>query len=181
MSTALYAQSLAERMGQLSRTVSQFDERIAELVARHADGAFFRALPGAGDALVPRLIVAFGSDRDRYGSAEEIQCQSGIAPVTRQSGKTCRVSRRYACPKFLRQTFHEFADQARKWSRWSKAFYEMKRAAGFRHHAAVRALAYKWIRIIFKLWKTRTPYNEHHHIQQLKRRNSPLLKFLKTA
>ena len=111
---ALFAQSLAEQIEHLDQTVGQFDEQIAELVARHADQALFRALPGAGDALVPRLIVAFGSDRDRYDSAEEIQCQSGIAPVTRQSGKSRRVSRRYACPKFLRQTFHEFADHARK-------------------------------------------------------------------
>ena len=107
------------------------------------------------------------------GSAGEIQCQSGIAPVTRQSGKSRRVSRRYACPKFLRQTFHKFADRARKWSRWAKAFYEMKRAAGFRHHAAVRALAYKCIRIIFQLWKTRTIYNENLYIEQLKKRHPP--------
>jgi len=176
--TALFAVSLAKQIEQLNRTIDQFDQQIAELVAAHEDAPLFRTLPGAGDALVPRLIAAFGSDRDRYQSAEEIQCQSGIAPITRQSGKTRHVSRRYACPKFLRQTFHEFADHARKWSPWAKAFYNSKRAAGFRHHAAVRALAYKWIRIIFHLWKTRTTYDENHYIQQLKQRNSPLLNFL---
>lgn len=175
---ALYAQSLAERIDQLARSIDEFDLRIADLVDQHADSSLFRALPGAGDALVPRLIVAFGSDRDRYDAAEELQCQSGIAPVTRQSGKQRRVSRRYACPKFLKQTFHEFADHARKWSRWSKAFYQMKLAAGFHHQAAVRALAYKWIRIMFRLWKTRTIYNETAYIEQLKRRNSPVVEFL---
>jgi len=178
---ALFVRSLAERSGQLTKAIGQFDEQIAELVAQHADQALFRALPGAGDALVPRLIVAFGSDRDRYESAEEIQCQSGIAPVTRQSGKTRRVSRRYACPKFLRQTFHEFAGYSRIGSPWAKAFYNRKRAAGFHHHAAVRALAYKWIRIIFHLWKTRTLYDENVYIRQLKKRNSPLGKFLETT
>ena len=178
---ALFAASLAKQIEQLDKTIETFDEQIAELVAAHDDAALFHGLPGAGAALVPRLIVAFGSDRDRYQSAEEIQCHSGIAPVTRQSGKTRHVSRRYACPKFLRQTFHEFADHARKWSRWAKAFYNMKIAAGFHHHAAVRALAYKWIRIIFHLWKTYTLYDENVYIEQLKKRNSPVIKFLETA
>lgn len=178
---ALYAESLAERIAQLNGAVDDFDERIAELVAEHDDAPLFRSFSGAGDALVPRLIVAFGSDRERHETADSVQCQSGTAPVTRQSGKTRRVSRRYACPKFLKQTFHEFADHARKWSRWAKAFYKMKRAAGFRHHAAVRALAYKLIRILFRCWKTRTLYDEDHHIAQLRRRNSPVLQFLETA
>ena len=175
---AVYAQMLARQIQGLSKTIEQLDEEIAASTAKHPDHKIFRSLPGAGDALVPRLIAAFGSDRGRYDSAKEIQCYSGIAPVTRQSGKTLHVSRRYACPKFLRQTFHEFADQARKWSRWAKAFYEMKRAAGFRHHAAVRALAFKWIRIIFRLWKTNSTYDETQYIQQLKKTNSPLVKFI---
>lgn len=178
---AMFAESLAKQIEQVNKTIDQFDEQIAELVAAHDDAALYRALPGAGAALVPRLIVALGSDRGRYGSAEEIQCYSGIAPVTRQSGKTRHVSRRYACPKFLRQTFHEFADHARKWSRWAKAFYEMKRSAGCKHHAAVRALAYKWIRIIYHLWKTHTLYDENVYIEQLKKRNSPVINFLETA
>ena len=178
---ALFAGLLAKQIEQLNQIIDEFDKQIAELVAAHGDAALYRRLPGAGDALVPRLIVALGSDRDRYQSAEEIQCHSGIAPVTRQSGKTRRVSRRYACPKFLRQTFHEFADHARKWSAWSKAFYKMKRAAGFHHHAAVRALAYKWIRVIFHLWKTRTMYDENVYIEQLRKRNSPVIKFLETT
>jgi hypothetical protein len=67
-------------------------------------------LRDGGDALVPRLIAAFGTDRERYSSAEQIQRCSGIAPITKQSGKSRYVYCRYACPKFLRQTFHEFAD-----------------------------------------------------------------------
>ena len=178
---AVYAQLLARQIQDLTNTIEQLDEEIATLTAKHPDHKIFRALPGAGDALVPRLIAAFGSDRGRYDSAEEIQCQSGIAPVTRQSGKTLHVSRRYACPKFLRQTFHEFADHARKWSPWSAAYYRQKREAGCKHHAAVRALAFKWIRIIFRLWKNHTIYDETQYIQQLKKTNSPLVKFIENA
>ena len=120
--------------------------------------------------LVPRLISAFGSVRDRCQSAEEIQRRSSIAPVTRQSGKTRHVSRRYACPKFLRQTFHEFANHARKWSRWPAAYFRQQREAGCKHNTAVRTLAFKWIRIIFRLWKTYSIYDEDRYIQQLEKR-----------
>jgi len=178
---ALYAQSLAEQLQKLIKTIAEFDKQIAATTALHPDEKIFRSLPGAGDALVPRLIAAFGTDRDRFASAEEIQSYSGIAPVTRQSGKTCYVSCRYACPKFLRQTFHEFADHARKWSSWSTAFYQQRRAAGYKHQAAVRALAYKWIRIIYRLWKTNTTYSEAHYVAQLKKRNSPLIKLIENA
>lgn len=177
---ARYVQALVPQVRQLNRSIAEFDQQLQKLLAQHPDEALFRSLPGAGDALVPRLVAAFGSDRERYESAEQIQCYSGIAPITKQSGKSRHVNKRMACPKFLRQTFHEFADHARKWSGWSRAYYNRKRAAGAKHHAAVRALAYKWIRIIFRMWKTRTPYSESQYIEQLKRNNSPLIPFLET-
>jgi transposase len=177
---AQYVQGLVQQIRDLNRTLAGFDDELHKLTARHPDEPLFRALPGAGHALVPRLIAAFGSDRDRYHTAEEVQCYSGIAPVTKQSGQSRYVQKRLACPKFLRQTFHEFADQARKWSPWSRAFYRMKRAAGLKHHAAVRALAYKWIRIIFRLWKTNTVYSEAHYLQQLRAKHSPIVQFLET-
>ncbi len=176
----LYAQSLARRLVELSDSIAAFDEQIAAVVATHPDEPLFRSLPGAGDVLVPRLIAAFGSDRSRFENAQEVQTASGIAPVTKHSGKTRQVVKRFHCPKFLRQTFHEFADQARKWSPWSRAFYRMKRAAGFRHQAALRALAFKWIRILFRLWQTRTLYNENQYLNQLRRRGSPILQFLES-
>lgn len=178
---ALYVQNLAKQIRSLNQAIDEFDETIREAVAVHPDQELFRKLPGAGDALVPRLIAALGSDRNRYKSAEEIQRYSGIAPVTRKSGNSWLVLKRNGCPKFLRQTFHEFADHARKWSHWARAYYQMKRDAGFKHHAAVRALAYKWIRIIYHLWSTNTLYDETHYIQQLTRRQSPIVKYLKNG
>lgn len=178
---SLYVVVLVEQILLLNKNVKQFDKEIAEAVARHPDEKLFRALPGAGDAMAPRLMAAFGDDRERYQAAEEIGACSGIAPVTRSSGKYHSVKKRNACNKFLRQTFHEFADHARKWSPWSKAFYQMKKASGMKHHAILRALAYKWIRIIFHLWKNSEIYNEDHYIAQLKRNNSPVIKFLETT
>lgn len=178
---SVYVQVIVRQIGELNEGIGDFEDQLQELVAQHPDAPLFRACPGAGDAMVPRLIAGFGSDRDRYQSAEELQCYSGIAPIEKESGNSKFVLKRIACPTFLRQTFHEFADQARKWSTWSRAFYQMKRAAGMKHQAAVRALAYKWIRILFRCWKTHTPYSEATYLAQLKRKGSPVVAFLETT
>jgi hypothetical protein len=97
-------------MATLRSNIAVLDRRIAELVAAHPDREVFASLPGAGEVFVPRLIAAFGTHRDRYQNAYEMQCYSGTAPVTEASGNSEWVHFRYACPKFLRQTFHEFGD-----------------------------------------------------------------------
>ncbi|HWT83934.1 MAG TPA: transposase, partial [Candidatus Methylomirabilis sp.] len=121
---------------------------------------------------------AFGADRQRYGQAQEGQQFSGIAPVTERSGKSCWVHWRWACPKFLRQSFHEFAAHSRRWSAWAAAYYEQQIEKGADHQAAVRALAFKWIRILYRCWKDHTLYDEQRYLEALQRRGSPLVKRL---
>jgi hypothetical protein len=70
--------------------------------------------------MAPRLIAALGSQRERYESAAEIQRYSGIAPVVASSGTQHWVHWRWACPKFLRQTFHEWALHSISYSDWAR-------------------------------------------------------------
>jgi transposase len=173
--------ALAEQLLALLPVIAQYDLRLAELFKHHADAPIFDSLPGAGAALAPRLMVAFGTDRERFSSAQQLQQYSGIAPVTRRSGRQRFVYTRWACPKFLKQTFHEFALHSIRQSSWAAAYYAMQRSRGKGHQAAVRALAFKWIRIIFRCWKARTQYNELTYYQQLVKRKSPLLAFLENS
>jgi transposase len=177
---ALAVKFLVKELRVLEAAVAEFDAAIAKCFTAHPDAELFRSPPGAGAALAPRLLVAFGTDRDRFTSADEVQAYSGIAPVTKRSGKSCHVTKRYFCNKFLRQTFHEFADHARKWSTWSKAFYQHLRARGHRHHAAVRSLAFKWIRILFRCWKNRQSYDEARYLQQLQSKGANYLSNIPT-
>jgi transposase len=140
--------------------ISNYDKRIGELFASHPDAKIFRSFPGAGPILAPRLLCAFGSDRSRWKHSLDIATFSGIAPVIMRSGKTCQVHWRWACPKFLRQTFHEFAGSSTLFSPWAKAFYRNMLHRGKSHHAAIRALAFKWIRILYRCWKAHVCYDE---------------------
>ena len=154
---AVMVKALAQQISLLQNAIDVLDEKIDTEMSSHPDASLFTALPGAGKALAPRLLTAFGSQRDRYANADEVATLSGIAPVTKQSGKSRHVHRRYACPKFLRQTFHEFADHARKWCPWSRAYYRLQRSNGMKHHAALRKLASRWIRILFAFGRIEHP------------------------
>jgi len=174
-----WATELRDRFGGRPIAVCVEQTRGA-LMAKHPDAPLFRAIPGAGSVMAPRLLAAFGNDRQRYPAASNLQQASGIAPVTIKSGKSCLVRRRRACTKFLHQTFHEFADHSRRASAWALAYYRMLRARGLRHHAALRALAFKWIRILYRCWKDRTPYDEARLMERLRKTCSPMLKYLTT-
>ncbi len=162
-------------------SIALLDKEIEERFNALPDKGIFDSFPGAGPVLAPRLLVAMGSDRKRFGSAAEVQQYSGIAPVTERSGKRMWVHRRFACPKFIRQTFHEFAGQSIKQCPWARGYYDMKRAKGIGHHAAVRALAYKWIRIIFRCWRDRVPYDGEIYLHALQKRGSKIPKFIEAA
>lgn len=162
----------------LNQAVAECDEKIAALFARHPDHGLFSSFPGAGSSLAPRLAAAFGTNREKFDSARDIQQMSGIAPVTRSSGKTKVVQIRWACPKFMRQTFHEFARCSTKFSAWAHAYMAMRRSAGTPYQVIVRALAFKWQRILFRCWKNRQPYDEQQYLQRLRDTGSELLRFL---
>jgi transposase len=130
----------------------------------------------AGPTFAPRLLVAFGEHRDRFPTASSLQKSSGIAPVMERSGNKAWVHWRYSCSKFVRQTFVEWAAQTIPRSFWAKAFYESHRARGARDQAALRALAFKWIRILHRCWLDRVPYDESRYLMALQKRGAPLLK-----
>ncbi len=178
-SSALYVQGLARQLLALGPSLTQLDDAIAQRVAVHPDAALFTAVPGAGAALAPRLLVAFGTDRTRFPTAADLQQSAGIAPVTVRSGKQCRVHWRWATSTFLRQTFQEFAHHSIQQCRWARAFYQQQRHRGKTHHAAVRSLAFKGIRILWRCWQDHTPYDNARYERALIAHGSPLATHLR--
>jgi transposase len=179
--SVLAVRMLVNQLTPLAQSIKEYDAQIDTLFEGHPDAHLFRSLPGSGAVLAPRLLSAFGSDRSRFEDATDIQKYSGIAPVTVASGKSRSVHRRWAAPKFLRQTFHEFAGHSIRFSAWARAYYEQMRERGLEHHAAVRSLAFKWIRIIWRCWHDRTAYDEDRYVNALRQRGSPLAARLAAA
>jgi hypothetical protein len=155
--------------------IETFDHAVAQHAQSHPDFPLCAALPSAGAVFAPRLLVAFGEQRDRYASADELQKYAGIAPVTERSGNTTWVHWRLQCPTSLRQTFVEWAAESTQPSFWARAYDQQQRHKGTSYQAAVRALASKWIRILFRCWQHRTAYDESVYLNALQRRGAPLM------
>jgi len=170
--------ALLDLLDVLRTHIAALDRRIAATAAVHPELPLVASLPGAGAVLEPRLLAALGTQRQRFANASELQAFSGIAPVQQRSGQSQWIHFRWACAKFPRQTFHEWAGHSIAQSRWAKAYYEAQIAKQKGHHAAVRALAFKWQRILFRCWKDGQPYDEPKYIEALRRRGSPLAQAL---
>src|SRR5882724_2397162 len=175
LSFAMRVQLVCRQLQQVVRTIKQYDEQIAQTFAQHPDRQIFTSLPGAGPVLAPRLLAAIGSERERFESAANLQRYTGVAPVTKQSGKMRYVHRRYLCPLCERQSFHEYAKESVLWCRWAAAHYLDQRTKGKPHHTAVRALAFKWQRIIWRCWQNRKPYEEKIYEAALRKNGSKLV------
>ena len=174
-SFALRVQLICRQLQLVQQTIQSYEKQIASAYAAHPDREIFASLPGAGPVLGPRLLASMGSQRERFGAAADLQHYTGVAPVTKRSGGSCYIHRRYLCPKFHKQSFHEYAKESILWSRWAAAYYLQQRIKGCPHHTAVRALAYKWQRVIWRCWQDRTVYREEIYEAALRKNSSPLV------
>jgi hypothetical protein len=177
-SNVLLVHALVSQLRVTLQAIQDFDNAIAQYAQRHPDFPLFQTLPGAGPVCAPRLLVACGEQRERYASAAELQQFAGMAPVTERSGKKCWVHWRFPWPTVLRQTFVEWAAESIRPACWARVYYQQQRDAGKAHQAAVRALAFKGIRILFRCWQERTPYDESVYLKALNRRGSSLIQNL---
>lgn len=160
----------------LNAGIKQHDTAIAELVKSEGENAErIAALPGAGPIYTPRIHVALEKYAPNCESPEALAAAVGIAPITDQSGKMRKVQRRLRCDTFTRQSFVEWAKESWKHSIWAEAFYRQREAKGHGFNTIMRALAYKWIRILWRCWKDGVAYDEVKYLKALRSKGSPLV------
>ena len=158
----------------LNEHIAEFEHTIEEIFAEHPERSFFRELPGAGPVLSPRLLAAFGTARELFPDQASMQRYFGVAPVTEKSGGRRWIHWRWNAPTFLRQTLVEWSGQTVVFCPWAKAYYAQQRAKGAGHQAILRALAFKWLRILWRCWQSRVDYDQERYLQQLEKRRSPI-------
>ncbi len=173
---SLYAVARCRQLRVLHQQLDTYRQRIAALFASHPDSDTFGSLPGAGAKLAPRLLSEIGSDRALYEDAQGLQCLAGTAPVSYQSGQVHKVNLRRACNKSLRHAMHLFADKSRAQCVWAAAYYDALRERGKSHAQALRSLGQRWLKIIWKMWQTRTAYDADLHMKNQLAHGSWVLK-----
>lgn len=157
--------ALVAQLQTLQEHIRGYEAEIERLLKAHPDGELFRSLPGAGVLLAARMLGSLGDRRDRYSDVRAVQALAGTAPVTRQSGKRTVVGFRRACDKPFRAAMTQFAFCSLQHCAWAAEYYRAKRAAGYRHPEALRALANIWLRILFAMWRRRESYDESRFLQ----------------
>jgi transposase len=160
---SLLAVTQAKLLRALQTQLEEYRRRIEQLFEQHPDHDLFGSLPGAAVKLAPRLLGEIGGDRDRFADANGLQCLCGTAPVRYESGQCHRVRLRRACNKHLRYAVHLWADLSRARCPWAQAYYAAHRAKGQSHAQALRCLGNRWLKILWKMWQTRTCYDADLH------------------
>ena len=153
----------------LTEQIKALTEQISQQLALHADQQIFTSLPRSGTVRAARLLAEIGDCRGRYPTPDSLACLAGVAPATRQSGKSRNVGFHWACDKQLRDAVCDFAGDSRQANPWAADLYQRARARGHDHPHAVRILARAWLFVIWHCWQDHTAYdpNQHRALQRL--------------
>ena len=171
------AVSLVKLLRALQKQLDEYREAIAKLFAEHPDHDLFGSLPGAGGKLAPRLLSEIGDNRDQYPEAKTLQCVAGTAPVSFSSGQMRQARIRWHCNRHLRYTVHLWADCSRRFCAWAQTYYQTQREKGKSHSCALRCLGQRWLKILWKMWQSRTLYDEGIHSLNQQKHGSWILQF----
>jgi transposase len=176
---SLLALSLATVLETLQRQIQEYRSRIEAAFAKHPDHDVFGSLPGAKEVLGPRLLSLIGSVREVFPDADSLMCQAGVSPVSYQSGKVCKARIRFVCDHFLRHTVHLWVDESRKTCDWAQTYYRAKRDQGHEHASALRCLGKRWLKVLWRMWRNHTRYDEAEHLKALQQHGSFVWQSLK--
>ena len=155
--------ALAAVLAPLIARVAELSARIRHAVAQMEDGRILMSFPRAGQICAAAILAELGEDRGRYLTPDQLAADAGLAPVTRQSGKSRGVGFRWACNRRLRAALTCFADNSRHASGWAADLYARARGRGCRHPHAIRILGRAWTRVLWRAWVDRKPYDPALH------------------
>jgi transposase len=155
--------SLVAVLTPLVAQIQQLSAAIAAALQQHPDAPIVQTLPRSGTVNAAQILAELGDDRRRFVSADHLAAEAGVAPVTHASGKHHGVTFRWACNKRLRFALTTFADNSRHASAWAAAVYQRALGRGCDHPHAVRILARAWVRVLWRCWQDRAPYDLTRH------------------
>lgn len=173
----IFAMRVSAIVGQLLAAQKGIDEHRQEidlLFPKLPQAEIFSSLPGAGASLAPRLMTIFGTKQERFEDAFSVSKLCGVVPIEWQSGNHYTIHFRHACRKNARNALHVFAWVSLRYCSWAKVFYERCRERNQSNALALRNLAAKWVKILFRMWRDNVPYDENKYLKALTKSTSPV-------
>jgi transposase len=161
---------LVSQLKALAQAVESYSEEVERFFASMPAAKLVQTLPGGkSGTTVPMLWAELGDAKSRWESFRHLQAEAGAVPVTKASGKSRVVQFRFACNKLLRYASYWLSFNSLNRCEWANKYYRDQRAKGHRHPQALRALAAKWLKIIFIMWRDDKPYDENYHLANIAR------------
>jgi transposase len=161
---------LVAQLRALAQAVESYSEEVQRFFASMPAARLAQTLPGGkSGTIVPMLWAELGDAKNRWQSFRHLQAEAGGVPVTKSSGKSRVVVFRYACNKLMRYASYWLSFNSLNRCEWANKYYRDQRAKGHRHPQALRALAGKWLKIIFIMWRDKKPYDENYHLANIAR------------
>jgi transposase len=145
---------------QRGRCAARSEALLAELAdtQEHRDVSILRSLPGVGRSVAATMLA----EASRLLAARDyhaLRACSGVAPVTKQSGKRLLVMMRYACNPRLRNALHYWGQTAVRYDPRCQAQYAQLRARGHSHGRALRGVLDRLLRVLMAMLTTQTAYD----------------------
>lgn len=166
--------ALLRTLQTLTEQIEALKVQITEQLALHADAHVFTSLPRTGALRAARLLAEIGDARGRFPTPEALASLAGVAPSTRQSGRSTVVGFRWAVDRQLRDALVEWAGDSRLSNPWAADIYRRARARGHTHPHAVRILARAWVYVIWRCWQDHTAYDPDQHAALQKLLHGPV-------
>jgi transposase len=160
---AFSARLFALQLEMLNDHLREYNHRMTNLLAAHPDTAIFASFPGIGSMITATLISEMGEDRARFTQPGALLAETGLAPVTRASGRTHQVRFRYAANRPMRHAIDWWMLVATREDPWSKTIYDEYRSRGHSHYRALRGLGARWTRILWRCWTDHCLYDPDRH------------------
>ena len=156
---------LVKALGPIVEEIAKLTSQIRGALAAHPDAAIFAPLfRDRKTAICPATLIAeLGDARGRYPTEAAMAADAGMSPVALESGKLRVATFRRACDKRLRVAVANLADSTRHWHPWAREVYLRARARGQDHPHAIRTLGRAWIRVLWRCWQDRVPYDPGRH------------------
>ena len=122
------------------------------------DVAILQSMPGVGTAIAATLF-AEAYDPLRRRDYHALRCLCGVAPVTRQSGRSRIVTRRLAANGRLREAIHHWTRVAVQHDAVCRARYDALRARGHGHARSLRSVADGLLEVACAMLRDGAPYD----------------------
>lgn len=163
--------TLVARIRLLNRQIGNAHRRLDQLTAQLANSAeaergqvkqhdaeILASLPGVGRIVLATLLAEAWDALQRRDYAA-LRSLTGVAPVTKRSGKSCIVVRRQACHDRLANAMYHWARVAIQHDLRSRAKYSALRSRGHSHGRALRSVADRLLNVACAMLKTGTTFN----------------------